>query len=62
LLLEPRDGAHASSRVSPSPIESANSSKEKWDVFAWTHSREKMVERERGMERKGSVDAGISVS
>jgi hypothetical protein len=57
LLLEPRETMHP--RISPSPIESANSSREKFDIFAWTHSREKAVV---GMERKGSVDAGISVS
>lgn len=54
LLLEPRETMHP--RISPSPIDSANSSKDKFDIFAWTHGKDRVT-----MERKGSVDTGISV-
>jgi len=49
LLLEPRENLHPK----PSPIDAQNGwsagQKEKFDIFAWTHSRDK--------ERSGSVSA-----
>lgn len=47
LLLEPREVLH--SRITPSPIDSANFSKDKFDLFAWTHSSK---------DRQGSITSG----
>ncbi|KAH8602270.1 ras guanine nucleotide exchange factor domain-containing protein [Bisporella sp. PMI_857] len=53
LLLEPRETFQ--SRIAPSPIEPHGATKEKFDLFSWTHSSKEK-------DRSGSISAASGIS